>query len=487
MTNNDKFNRIDQILKDLYASVKYDGVILNGNAVYNYLVQMDVPSKQRDKELDGSNFRSFGKDNLFIKWIDRFIEKKNIKVFCDLYWRYFCQFTNGKVSHDCIKIYIPLDYNHIYEGANKIFDFLEKNNISHLSKIGKHIRFDDIVIRVNNKEDADKIQKFVNNDPYFKEGFIKNNPFAFNNNGCSYAYDGSISYNSCLSKMIKSYIDVMVKNPKFNINDVSANNFYYWINSISNNLDVISNFTHNDSSNKLCVDAYFVVNLIKLAMTSNDMKDYYNYIEICKNHKIRNKVTNAVYNGDGYLDFDSLVDVNDNDKDKVELFNELILTTMKKYPMGYDEEHPNYSGFNYILAFLKGDTRGVTRDNGLRNRVKESLKSEDVYDIVKNSGVIGEDDAQQLYNYIKVVMLNDVISMMKIRFPNNYINNINKFIETNNERYITDSIGNARQLVITMDSSVINKLFSDLYIKDIYEYMDRYYVDTNTSGRKLRG
>ena len=36
-----------------------------------------------------------------------------------------------------------------------------------------------------------------------------------------------------------------------------------------------------------------------------------------------------------------------------------------------------------------------------------------------------------------------------------------------------------------MDNSVINKLFSDLYIKDIYEYMDHYYVDTNTSGKKL--
>lgn len=485
MNNNDKLNRIDQILKDLYASVKYDGVYLNYNEVYHYLIQIDVPSNQRDKELDAGHFQSDGRDNLFKKWIDRFSKKKNIEVFCQLHWRYFCQFKNGKVSHDCIKMYIPLDYNHIYEGANRIFNFLEKNNIFHVSKIGKHIRFDDIVIRVNNKDDADKIQEFVNNDPYIKEGFIKNSPFAFDNNGCSYAYDGSISYNSCLAKMIKSYINEMVKNPNFNIDDVSANNFYYWINSISNNLDVISNFTHDNSNKKLCVDAYFVVNLIKLAMTTNDMKDYYNYIEICKNDKVRKKVTNAVYDGDSYLDFDSLVDVNDNNKDKVELFNELILTTMKKYPMGYDKKHPDYSGFNYILTFLIGDISGVTRDNGLRDRVKESLKPEDTYEIAKNSGIIGENSKQQLFNYIKVIMLNDVISMMKIRFPSSYLNNINHFIKTNDRRYITDSVGKARQLVITMDSSVVNKLFSDLYIKDIYEYMDHYYVDTNNNGRKL--
>ena len=81
-------------------------------------------------------------------------------------------------------------------------------------------------------------------------------------------------------------------------------------------------------------------------------------------------------------------------------------------------------------------------------------------------------------------MLNDVISKMKVRFPNCYINNIEHFISTNDKKYITNGVGNVRQLVITMDSAVIKKLFSDLYVKDIYEYMDCYYVDIDNTKKK---
>lgn len=484
MDINEKKNRIDQFLKDLYASVKFDNVSLNHDNLYYYLISRDVPIEDRgyilnERESSNPKFKNF-----FGKWISRFENVENIDVFCSTTWKNFCQFSNGNIDSNCIKMYIPLDYNHLYEGANKLFDFLARNNIRHKSKIGRFIRFDDIVVRVDCKEDALKIQKFIDSDSYFKEGFIKCNPFAFDNNGCSYAFDGKISYNGCLTELIYRYIKEMVNNSKFNIDEVNYNSFYHFVNSISNNLDYIKGLCDYSKNIVCCENAYFVVNLIKLAITSNDMRDYYKYIEICKNDKIRNKVTSAFSRGDGYLDFDSLVDVNDNNKDKVELFNELILTTMKKYPKGYDPGYPNYSGLNYLNSFLNGNFKAVTRDNDLRNRVHNNLKPDDVYAIVNDSGVVGENSQQQLYNYIKIVMLNDVISKMKVRFPNCYINNIERFIRTNDKKYITNSIGNVRKLVITMDSAVIRKLFSDLYVKDIYEYMERYYVDIDDTKKK---
>ena len=52
------------------------------------------------------------------------------------------------------KLYIPLDKEHIFDGANQLFDFLIREKIPHVSKIGKYISMDDIVVRVDTPENA---------------------------------------------------------------------------------------------------------------------------------------------------------------------------------------------------------------------------------------------------------------------------------------------------------------------------------------------
>lgn len=70
-------------------------------------------------------------------WREHFKNIKNINAFRSDNWRYFFQFTNGDLLEDTsyIKLYIPIDSEHLYEGINELFEFMAENDIKHLSKV----------------------------------------------------------------------------------------------------------------------------------------------------------------------------------------------------------------------------------------------------------------------------------------------------------------------------------------------------------------
>jgi len=109
-----KWQYINNFLKDLYQSVCDQTLMLNHNIVYNYLINFGVPVESKKR----GNVSDF-----FGSWIARFRDKENTEVFISPNWKYFCQFRNGDINYDCVKMYIPLDYEHMYEGVNLIFDF----------------------------------------------------------------------------------------------------------------------------------------------------------------------------------------------------------------------------------------------------------------------------------------------------------------------------------------------------------------------------
>ena len=135
--------------------------------VYRRLYHIGVDSKEYNVNLKDQkmpNYHGIVRENrnchpesAFSYWINSFRRSKT-DVFVHDNWKYFCQFISedktAEKSNEHLKVYIPLDSAHIGQGAQIIFQFLEDNNISHLSKIGKAIRFDDIVIRVGKMEDA---------------------------------------------------------------------------------------------------------------------------------------------------------------------------------------------------------------------------------------------------------------------------------------------------------------------------------------------
>ena len=166
-------------------------------------------------------------DGMFDRWINRFSNSYNTKVFVSDNHKYFCQFINGDLSHnndgDFIKIYVPMNYSHIEEGVNRIFNFIDYNNIKHESKVGSDIRLDSLVIRVTSKEDADAILNFIKNDNYIQEGLLPANPFTFIKDGIPLSCDGMASYNSALSVLLEEFIN------KNDPNDLTADNFYNYL------------------------------------------------------------------------------------------------------------------------------------------------------------------------------------------------------------------------------------------------------------------
>lgn len=224
---NDRYTTIDNFLKyirdiELQNPGFIDAPRANNN-VYSQLIRIGVKPQERNFKMPDNG--------LFDNWIQRFANTPNINVFVSPNWRYFCQFKNddGRVvgSSDHIKVYIPQDSLHIEQSANMIFDFLAKNNIPHLSKIGSDIRFDDIVIRLINPEDEIKLREFVNNNQYIQAGLIPANPFLFQIDGIALACDGSISFNSTVASYITLYIRERKKQNK--LNNVGISDFYTFV------------------------------------------------------------------------------------------------------------------------------------------------------------------------------------------------------------------------------------------------------------------
>ena len=117
-----------------------------------------------------------------------------------------------------------------------LFDFISVNNISHVSKIGKRIRFDDIVIRVADESDARMILDFVKNNRYMQEGLLKPNPFAFSKDGIALACDGNISYNNVISLLINNYI---VDKKGKDLNAIGFEDFYNFVIDIYINIFIL--------------------------------------------------------------------------------------------------------------------------------------------------------------------------------------------------------------------------------------------------------
>ena len=194
--------RIDEFLQLMCTIATYKEI--NNDIVYANLVHMGAVRED-------INY-------MFQKWIDDFYDNEHIQVYVQDNWKYFCQFRSDKnfTLSNSIKMYIPLDSQHIYDGARMLFNYLSLNNIRHASKIAKVTRFDDIVLRVDNIDSVNKIRDFVLSNSYIREGLISPNPFAFNDGYISYAWDGHLSYNMIVSTYIANYINALSREGNLN-------------------------------------------------------------------------------------------------------------------------------------------------------------------------------------------------------------------------------------------------------------------------------
>ncbi len=147
-------------------------------------------------------------ENLFNIWIERFKTRPGIHALRTDNFRYFCQFINpGFNGKDAIKIYVPLKKHNLDENVTRIFEFIRSNNIMHYSKVAKVIRNDNVVIRVSNQKDADRIIDFISSDENIRKALNPVSPLTFNYRGVGIARDGDLSYNMELCVVIASCLN----------------------------------------------------------------------------------------------------------------------------------------------------------------------------------------------------------------------------------------------------------------------------------------
>lgn len=451
-------NNIDIFLKNLFTDYQA-GFEINTKIVYKLLTIYNVPENER--LIDNSD--------LFQNWINYYQNNNNsnLDVFVSPNWQYFCQFVSkqGQINDECYKIYIPLNRSHLEYGVKQIFDFINDNNIVHLSKVAKQIRFDDVVIRVNKAEDVIKIKNFIKNNSYIQEGLIKGNPFAYSENGINFGFDGALSYNNCISALITTYIKTNKNN---HINNINADSFKKFIEDAINNSDKLNYFAdfihdpHNSINSKTYI--FYIYDLLNAYLSNSNFNEYIKRVECYKNVNLQNSVFK-------YMNPDLILY-----NHSKELFDEFILETMKKYPIGYDPNNKNISGYDYINKFLNTNNyRAVTRNNGLRMRMQENLNNQDCIKIILNSNVPGNNVEEIKINYIQITMLNAIIQACMIKYPTNYLLSLNRFLTTGNPNFISAKINKARYLAFTLNNQQINQLFQRLNVHSFEEYIDMYY------------
>ncbi len=452
------------------------------NDIYSQLIRLGVDKKDHKVSLDQS---------CFPRWISYFKNQPHIECFVSESWRYFCQFINRDREvigqPDQIKIYIPQDAKHIEKSAEELFSFLRDNNIPHHSKIGRAIRFDDIVIRVANREDANRILDFARRNKQIQKGMIQPNPFTFNNDGIAMAVDGSVSYNETVSKYISLYLLRRKKENK--LASVNCEDFYHFI------AEYMQNFTSKEGMEQVIDDfklekeakgyqvsipsllanyANVTSLIIKSHSPSFTEEDYYQHFNQCNNptrvKAQEEQFSSILYSAVAYKSM--------SEEEVSSTLNWMVDQMCTKY--GKEET------LALIELYIKtGDERRLSRVGGVRDKIIDSTFRRDIIKILNSRGI----DFKAYYSLcaatkteetptidleLQTQMLNllmEAIKLLMVRFDSYgaAIDNIEAYLKTNDPMYIT-SKENLR-------ARVVSSPFRD--------FINEYLKKKNISFRKL--
>lgn len=326
----------------------------------------------------------------FDYWIKNFKNAKNLLVYHDERQNKFLQFHNIKNYDETkyIKIYLNYPKEYIYECANKIFDFINKNDIENLSKVADSVRSDSIVLRLGKIEDAKRVMNFINNDYELSTKARLTSPFAYRNGVCAVAYDDRLSYNNVVSKIISNYFNNCRINNRLNY--VSFEDFKNFVNNLYNNnfkdANGIRNYAYSQElalinrGNRhkgnedimLNIEQIYKMFIISLNENSN-LNDVIGHIDNCKNEYNNSQMKDyykAVMNNQYYYK------TNNNAINKKSLIDSYIEYNIGKYGpvITYDQ----------INRYINGDVAAITRDNNFRNLFSNNISYSDIIEVTNN-------------------------------------------------------------------------------------------------------
>ncbi len=398
---------------------------IDEDIVYSCLIRYNIPNSKKPFE---------NITHKFYLLYEYFKNNKNINL-CEYPNFYFLVFQNGRLSGNEIKLYAPYDSKHIVEAAKKIFSFMAKNNITHQSKIAYIIRNDDLVIRVNTLEDAEKVIAFIQKDPFLRKNLLKVNPFLPNNNGIGMAMDNDFSFNSVLCEIISNFV-LLLRNQN-RINDLNVEN----------------------------LNAYIKESIPKIY--DLDKRDIYKLLEktTSKNFTLKDFYTHA----------------NNKLKDKYDLNGKRIATNpsyLEDAVRITEQYHPGYSIGAINQYIMNGNATGFTRKENARSNLIKNISPEMIMDTIinylisKNISYSNNNDAIKKY-------VNSILNLNKENINENKTElnlDLNTIIEAIKRAYINtkfkynkEQANNALQvLLMTGSLSYFTNQFNDrLYLKEL--------------------
>ena len=345
---------INDLLVFLHSYFKNNNRVPDEGIVYQALCNYGYTLEELNVGLAGA----------FSPWIERFRNVPNINVFQDARQIDFLQFHNGRERDSKhIKLYVSLAPNAIYEGVNTIFDFIAKNNMKTCSKVASTVRSDEIVLRMENMDEAEKVINFINSNKFLVDNARYTNPFLNREGIVGIAYDDLLSYNSTVAHFVAEYLR--------NTNQPSYNEFLYFINNkytnLFNNQSELAEFTNSEYFNKN-------LNRVKNGFSFLKHPEYY----ITDNFRI---VLDAIKNNVNMYSYKNLYGLIDQSKamfdqltpkDPTLLLNDYIKYAFEKYNHDYNEVIIHLESFQGDNEHAP-NINAITRDNNFRYLFSENI------------------------------------------------------------------------------------------------------------------
>ena len=280
-----RFEEIDSFLKYFSEIVRENpNFSFNSDTFYGEFMSYDLANNERSKLIR----------NMFGDWINNFKHKENIDVFWDKRQGRFLQFRNNKGNGGKeYKLYLSFLGDKMYNAVNLIFDFIEKNDIEHYSKVADIVRADSIVLRITNKDDMKKVVNFINSNSFLTQNARKTNPFLMRNGVVGFAYDDTESFNSFTTQILDVYFKEVKKNKNFE--RVSIQNFSAYLNKLyfdtfidMNNIENFNNnisyhFPYYKNDAEKLLNFKHMAEFLKNCVNRNfSLDDYSNFVEDCR-------------------------------------------------------------------------------------------------------------------------------------------------------------------------------------------------------------
>ncbi len=179
-------------------------LVVDESFVYTELKRYGLGLKDTDEKGFPITCKEF-----FNKWMDYYKDSQSMKVLERAERPQFCFFEHGEPRlFDYIKLYIPIDKEHLLEGTKQLFDYIESLEVEHFSKVAWTTRSDNVTVRLYPK-DYDKalqIIDYVNKNEYIKAGLHGTNPFVPTQKGIGIIAENGFSYNLTLAGHIANYM-----------------------------------------------------------------------------------------------------------------------------------------------------------------------------------------------------------------------------------------------------------------------------------------